>query len=758
MAANGVLEKGQWYIVSAVSTTNQFTAGTITGISDNIVSIGNVGVPTANPQVFGGDDEQITTTIRLGTGSGNHIDLKTVQSLSKSKAGAVGNIINFAFVKVAPEVSASDVVALGSNSLPNQFTVGSATYTWSDDIPAGTDILYASKGQLASGSTAYNWGTPFRITAQSAAELVIYTANVQTGAAPNVPTGSTFKFSDSTLTINDANWSLNVPTFTASGQTIYAARALVTGSADGTVSITWSTAFVFAQRIDGEAGDAVDAIFKRSNDDPPATPSPSANTPTGWSTNAPAGTAPLWMSIGEKESGQTNYTWGPPTQIEGEAFVEVFAYRVLLASAPNAWNPAVTPSATTWNFTNNTFATPANWSQNQPSLANHGDKLYVILGTASGGATNTGATLTWSAPVLQQIRQDGADGVAVTLTPSPATVIYNKDSSGTFDPNGTNSTVTVNVTANVTGITSPTYTWSIPSGATFNSNVASLDFAADKSKAQAQALSGNYTFTVNVSGTDSNGDAVSVNNTSIIVPVSIGGDADDGNNAPKVATGFVYNTSDANDPETNFSGSYSFNPTSPGFSGLTNGWTENPPTFNSTNNEIYYSRYTVTENVNSTTGVPTGTGTGNNIQFGSVQTGTSFTGLVTFASNQFSTEGNNNFFDITAIDGGNITTGTIKSNGAAVGGSTSFTADGGAFTSTGSYFNLTNGVIATKAFRVDSNGVGQFSGGIVIGQSSSMSSSLTVGSGSGSVTLKGSNQRFVINDGSQDRVILGKLT
>ena len=157
--------------------------------------------------------------------------------------------------------------------------------------------------------------------------------------------------------------------------------------------------------------------------------------------------------------------------------------------------------------------------------------------------------------------------------------------------------------------------------------------------------------------------------------------------------------------------------------------------------------------------MPTGTGSGTNIKFGGVQTGTSFTGLVTFASNQFSTEGNNNFFDITAIDGGNITTGTIKSNGAAVGGSTSFTEDGSDFTSTGSYFNLTNGVIATKAFRVTSAGVGHFSGGIAIGESSSMSSSLTVGSGSGSVTLNGSNQRIVITDASNvDRVILGKLT
>ena len=233
---------------------------------------------------------------------------------------------------------------------------------------------------------------------------------------------------------------------------------------------------------------------------------------------------------------------------------------------------------------------------------------------------------------------------------------------------------------------------------------------------------------------------------------------DSGVTPPKIATGYVYSTQQAQEPGDGVVARYSFGGT-PGFTttnSLNSNWSENPPTFNSTNNVIYYSKYTAVESTNSSGTLLNYSEENSGLTFGSVQTGTSFTGLVTFASNNFST-GGNSVFDITAIDGGNITTGIIKSNGAAVGGSTSFTADGSAFTSTGSYFNLTNGVIATKAFRVDANGVGQFSGGIAIGQSSSMSSSLTVGSGTGSVIISGSNQRIVINDGSQDRVILGKL-
>ena len=757
LASNGVLAKGEWYILSNIPTTSQFSAGNITGVSNNVVSIGNVGVPTTNPQVFGGDDEQITFTCRLGIGEGNTIDLKSVQSLSKSKAGAVGNNINFAFVKVPVSVPASDVVALGSNSLPNQFTSGGNTYTWSDGVPSGTGILYASKGQLAAGASAWNWATPFAINAKSVAELVIYTANVQTGAAPNVPTGSTFRFSDSTLTVNDSNWGLSVPNFTASGQTIYAARALVTGSEDETVSISWSTAFIFAQRIDGEEGDAVDAIFRRSNSNPGA-PTASAGTPTGWSTNPPTGTPPLWMSIGTKAAGEDVYTWGTPSKVEGEAFVEVFAYRALLESAPNAWNPAVTPSATTWNFTNNTFALPSGWSQTQPSLANHGDKLYVILGTASGGPTNTGATLTWTAPVLQQIRQDGKDGVALTLTPSPATIIYNKDGT-TFDPNGNTNGVTLTVTANVTGVTNPSYSWTKPSGATSSGNVAQLAFSANL--AQASVPTGDKTFGVDISGTDSNGNNVSLSE-SIIVPVSIGGIANV-DETPRIVTGYLYYTGGATDNQStvqtaanNLSSSdrvYTFANagTDSAFASLDGNFSHSPPAASGTRTTVFYAPYTATETLNAN-GEQSGTGTA---VLGSVAAGISFTGLVTFNGDSVTTA-NNNTINLTQIDGANITTGILKSAGT----STS-TVDGSAFTGNNahSYFNLSNGAIATNNFRIQTNGAAAFRGSVTMNSSSSLTNSLTVGSGTGSVTISGSNQRIVITDASNvDRVIIGKLS
>jgi hypothetical protein len=130
----------------------------------------------------------------------------------------------------------------------------------------------------------------------------------------------------------------------------------------------------------------------------------------------------------------------------------------------------------------------------------------------------------------------------------------------------------------------------------------------------------------------------------------VGTNGDDGR---RTASGFVYNTVSTAQPTAT---SFSFSSLS--FSGLTGGWTENPPEFNSTNNTIYYSRYSVIENVNNS-GTPTGSATGSNITFAQRQTGTSFTGLVTFSSGSgnFQTDGTD--IGNTTINGGQIKTNSI---------------------------------------------------------------------------------------------------
>lgn len=47
----------------------------------------------------------------------------------------------------------------------------------------------------------------------------------------------------------------------------------------------------------------------------PSTPSPSAATPTGWSSTLPVKTDNIWVSIGSKDLGVENYTWGAPAML-----------------------------------------------------------------------------------------------------------------------------------------------------------------------------------------------------------------------------------------------------------------------------------------------------------------------------------------------------------------------------------------------------------------------------------------------------------
>lgn len=60
-------------------------------------------------------------------------------------------------------------------------------------------------------------------------------------------------------------------------------------------------------------------VYKRSASQP-STPSPSASTPAGWyatTDDVPAGSDPIWMSIGTRGDVALDWTWQEPVQIEG---------------------------------------------------------------------------------------------------------------------------------------------------------------------------------------------------------------------------------------------------------------------------------------------------------------------------------------------------------------------------------------------------------------------------------------------------------
>ena len=129
----------------------------------------------------------------------------------------------------------------------------------------------------------------------------------------------------------------------------------------------------------------------------------------------------------------------------------------------------------------------------------------------------------------------------------------------------------------------------------------------------------------------------------------------------------------------------------------------------------------------------------------------SFTGIVTF-QNLAGT-------GTTTIDGSNISTGKIVSQSPDNPSAQDLSNNGSTFTSQGTLIDLATGHIATPNFYSSSTGAG-FNGVVTIEGSSNVTSTgtLTVGTGAGSVTISGSGQTIIINDGTANRVILGKLS
>jgi len=124
----------------------------------------------------------------------------------------------------------------------------------------------------------------------------------------------------------------------------------------------------------------------------------------------------------------------------------------------------------------------------------------------------------------------------------------------------------------------------------------------------------------------------------------------------------VYSTQNSVAPNTGASIVYNFTGTTGFGSTLHASWSETPPTFNSTNNTIYYALYTATEGITNNTRDENATGS--EVTFSDIGTGTSFTGLVTFASasGDFSDDAGT----ITEINGGRIKTDTIDTNQLAI--------------------------------------------------------------------------------------------
>ena len=210
------------------------------------------------------------------------------------------------------------------------------------------------------------------------------------------------------------------------------------------------------------------------------------------------------------------------------------------------------------------------------------------------------------------------------------------------------------------------------------------------------------------------------------------------------------------------------------------GFSMSAPVFDA-NKDWYYYRFTCTEGGTYTGSAYPDSGRVFNLSPAAGQSAVKtigFSGLVTFSGSELQNADNGNeLFNYSAIDGAAITTGIIKSHN-----TTTTTSDGSVFTTgTGSetnytYINLTNGAMASKNFRLQSDGTAEFRGqlkadGFTAGSTMGSAGSLVIGnkgSGpyielfvgsqeSGDGIGSGDRPTMLIHDGTRTRVKLGYL-
>ena len=180
--------------------------------------------------------------------TGSSFTIDQTYTIAKSKAGvdgSAGAAVNLAFIR-----KATTPTATGSGSLPS----GETNPSWTDGVPAGTNTLWAVKGNKAQGGTTWSWGAPYRVDGTAVAEIYYY-SNATTGSAPSF-SAPTYNFTNNSYTA-PTNWNKEPPTLTANNQKVYVIVVLYASTPGDTAAAadSVSSAVIYAQRTDGNPGD-----------------------------------------------------------------------------------------------------------------------------------------------------------------------------------------------------------------------------------------------------------------------------------------------------------------------------------------------------------------------------------------------------------------------------------------------------------------------------------------------------------------------
>ena len=241
--------------------------------------------------------------------------------------------------------------------------------------------------------------------------------------APARPADSNVNPLTGVFVLPTGGWERSVPT---GNDPLYVSQATFTDNVEG--SLVWTTPVIFAMNgsdgvngvdgADGAAGRSVAQvqIYIRSTSTP-ADPSGGSfnfsdqtlSPPSGWNTDIPSGSDPVFISVGIASvigtiATDSEITWGDPELAfsdgtDGRSTFQAKIFRRVSGSV-------VTPTGGSFNFSDNTLTPPTDWSDSVPAGT---DPLFSTTGLFSViGQTGTDTTVTWATPQVEAM--NGADG------------------------------------------------------------------------------------------------------------------------------------------------------------------------------------------------------------------------------------------------------------------------------------------------------------------------------------------------------------
>lgn len=735
---SGTLGEGDWYVVSAVSSTSEFSAGNITE-SNDILTIAPVAVD--NTIGYGEESETITWTIRVGTRSGTAVDLTTIQSLTKSIAGVDAKAFS-----ISPSHQVVVKNATGTTITPSavEFTHSKSNLTGNPTWSSSSDLFAAETGGSAlSGNDLIRSNVYVRPSTSDTSITVSATLGTFSDSESVEVVQDGLVGADAIIvSLSNDNHTFTadsdgaVSTYTGSGTdiSVYEGATKLSYDGSGTSNGTWTVSASASGITKGGVSSLgstspYDARFSAASGMADATDSAtitfsiSGKTADGTSftaskvqtfSKAEAGTA-VTITSTSTSNGVTTVTFSDNTTITISDGDEGTSEGVLVVYADDA--SGTNKSATRGSGQN--YVLYYEWTGTKPSVSSVTGTWVLFVGddgetqgvipvyssvaspTGTGQLsltyssqeyitffeyTGTKPTSVTSAMVSQTyVPFVGDDGTSVTITSTSTsagvtTVNFSDGSSITIndgddgqtqgvkvfyadDASGTNQSTTQ---GNRTFVKYVEYTGTAPSSGGTSGFVQFIgddgqtkgvipvysSVASPTSTSQLSLSPGTKEYVTFFEYTGNTPTSVLSSMVSATYVKFVGDDGvgEDGDDGLRTADGYVYyntavsSASNAGTPGT--SATYTWS--SGGITGMNSGWQTSPPEMTpGSQGKYYYSKYRVVQS--------TSTDTTNTPTFGSVTLGHNFTGLVTFASGDFSQNGST----ITQIDGGNIATNTI---------------------------------------------------------------------------------------------------